>query len=733
MKRILSGIALAVIAMLSSCENIELQEQDAYAESQKVLFTATLGTDTKTYLEWNGSVYKTLWDDDDAIYVFDAETGDRELCRLVEGAGTPSATFAGTLEADRYVAIYAENAYHSRGSVYEMYLSSWQNNSYEWQLDGSPETEKYVGRWTGNQFAMVAESSDRDFSFTNLCSVLKLSITGNDDDYLNAVTIESNDSSVPMCGRMMFDMNQQSPVFDKNDCSSSLEVAVWKSLSASVPIEVYAVLPAQTYYGGFTLTFNADRETRKYTVTDNIVMKRSHIRNIDISLGDGLVVDPEEPVWSLIGSMSDWSEDVLFAREDDWWILRGQFFKAGDEFKLRYNRSWDICLGRVNEGTVTVDAPTKLGEGPNLLIGQEGTYDLWFDEKNEYLYVLTSGLTPDDIGEISEIWQMEVTYDNGGSWETFELEEKDGILLLEDVYFGNYAQLRFFEKTSGTWYLCPASYQNGIGKTNTRVDLLNENNGGWWWFAINNIGVYDIYLDAAERCVYMMSDGHTPQELPTNDTVLVEKFDDIYKIPVGEKYVKICGPVMAKTSYGFIVAMNSQYFNNVYVYDKGLCGVELGNYIDLYAKVDYYRELPELVVTSGAYWCHLLSTQIVDYSAEEPYLITDLSTYSSAKYEYIRFVGTLNDSVVSAADSLYNVYITLQDQIDLNEYNGKTVCVEGYYLGNSIYNNTITRINIALKRIGVADTEGSLGDVLPGDDIIVTRACGAGSMNQINR
>ena len=198
------------------------------------------------------------------------------------------------------MAIYAENAYHSRGSVYEMYLSSGQNNNYEWQWDGSPETEKYVGRWTDNQFAMVAESSDR---------VLKLSVTGNDDDYLNTVTIESNDSSIPMCGRMMFDMNQQSPVFDENDCSSSLEVAVWKSLSASVPIEVYAVLPAQTYYGGFTLTFNADRETRKYTVTDNIVMKRSHIRNIDISLGDGLVVDPEEPVWSLIGSMSDWSEN----------------------------------------------------------------------------------------------------------------------------------------------------------------------------------------------------------------------------------------------------------------------------------------------------------------------------------------------------------------------------------------------------------------------------------------
>ena len=70
--------------MLSACENLEIQESeiqgtvvsDVPEDSEaKVIFTATIGPDTKTYLDWDGKVYKTLWEQEDRIYVFDPKTG----------------------------------------------------------------------------------------------------------------------------------------------------------------------------------------------------------------------------------------------------------------------------------------------------------------------------------------------------------------------------------------------------------------------------------------------------------------------------------------------------------------------------------------------------------------------------------------------------------------------------------------------------------------------------------
>ena len=65
---------MAAIALFSACENIALVETpDENAE--KVILTATVGNDTKTYLEWDGQVFKTRWAEDDEIYLLDLKEG----------------------------------------------------------------------------------------------------------------------------------------------------------------------------------------------------------------------------------------------------------------------------------------------------------------------------------------------------------------------------------------------------------------------------------------------------------------------------------------------------------------------------------------------------------------------------------------------------------------------------------------------------------------------------------
>lgn len=98
----------AAVAMLSACESLAPQavvEQEAFSE-EKVTFTASLGADTKTYLEYRDGVYKNLWAPEDEICILDPVGGYYEWSTISSGAGTTTASFNGNLVADSYFAIY---------------------------------------------------------------------------------------------------------------------------------------------------------------------------------------------------------------------------------------------------------------------------------------------------------------------------------------------------------------------------------------------------------------------------------------------------------------------------------------------------------------------------------------------------------------------------------------------------------------------------------------------------
>ena len=90
MKRIYIGIAVAAGLMLSACEAIEspvvqgsvigeVTAQDPSADGEEsFIFTAAIGADTKTYLEYDSSygIYKLRWSESDQILLWDADKMD---------------------------------------------------------------------------------------------------------------------------------------------------------------------------------------------------------------------------------------------------------------------------------------------------------------------------------------------------------------------------------------------------------------------------------------------------------------------------------------------------------------------------------------------------------------------------------------------------------------------------------------------------------------------------------
>lgn len=730
MKRIFIGTALAVMAMFSACESLEIQEPETQDEA--VLFTATIGADTKTYLEWDGEVYKTVWDEDDYIWVYDAETGRSEQCGIVKGAGTTTAVFAGTLEADRYVAIYGYAGKYE--DEYTVWLSNWQSMNWHYSWDEDTQTETMQGRWSDACFPMVAQSDDKTFSFQNLCSVLKVTVTGSPDRYVDYIRVISNDELAPMNGTAFIDMSGKTPAmaFDMEnqwEGNYQVECSVWNNLYYS-PLEVFIALPAQTYKGGFTVEVQTDYGIEEFVVSQDIEMRRSRIRNLNISLSDH-----DESVWGIVGSspeLGEWTYDLPMVYNGRYWELCDLYLEAGWEFKARANGSWDENYGGYGSHIYKNEATPLSWFGDNFIIDESGYYDIYLDVRNEYIYLMSPGLYPGDSPE--ETWGVCGDMTEWGNYSDIQMVYEDGYYVVRDLYLE--ANQNFVLRTNNSWEGkrfglssdMSGYYQfNGV-PTNTNVPVIDGLYEYYENFKVMHSGNYDIYLDVSEQVVFIMNSGVALTDIPTTEYVIGYNYDNLYYNVPDETLVKVEGLVMSKTNLGFIIALDNYTQNAIYVYDRdnSLEHVEIGNYLDIYAVKTTYRGVAELVYASdNNSWHYIIDDTIGQYYESYTDITSEFASYSNWWYQYIRYVGTLQQN-----GQYYNVVVEGSDQVgsivspvqDLTEYLGRKVCVEGYYAGQSV-SGGVTYMNVVLTRIAAVDDipEGSTGDVLPGDDIIVSR------------
>ena len=105
--------------------------------------------------------------------------------------------------------------------------------------------------------------------------------------------------------------------------------------------------------------------------------------------------DDKPKVWSVIGHIGETSWDTDFDMTNttgDIWVLKGQAFAAGDEFKIRYAHDWGGDLGGPEENAQSTINPDdvygvyapELGTAfeagaKNIRIAEAGNYDITFD------------------------------------------------------------------------------------------------------------------------------------------------------------------------------------------------------------------------------------------------------------------------------------------------------------------------------------------------------------------
>ena len=129
-------------------------------------------------------------------------------------------------------------------------------------------------------------------------------------------------------------------------------------------------------------------------------------------------------VWSLIGQIgeSNWDNDFYMTKTvEGKWLSDPLEFKAGSEFKIRFNNDW-----KVNRGADSPDAPTQLGaaqalklvnDGKNLTVKEDGTYRIVYDPAKEVIFILGWGV----IGVVNGTnWDNDLIMTPGeaGVWES---------------------------------------------------------------------------------------------------------------------------------------------------------------------------------------------------------------------------------------------------------------------------------------------------------------------------
>jgi len=261
--RLLKIFILSSLVTMAACT-----EEETGDESVATTLRASIEhkAETKTHLSGpDNNIYKTLWSEDDAIGVFAGSSNVSEF-KLTSGAGTNSGEFRGTIPSGNKIAVYPYSICESiKGSRVSVVL---------------PEEQTYKeGNIPDGAYPMVAAGGESTLKFRNLCSVLKISMTGSLT--VNYISFSANDSKLKVSGKAVIDADTESPDLTISEDGSSFVKLVCPAVSLSgEATEFFIVVPARKYTGGFSLMIGTDKGLVLKTIESDVTLKRSELYRI---------------------------------------------------------------------------------------------------------------------------------------------------------------------------------------------------------------------------------------------------------------------------------------------------------------------------------------------------------------------------------------------------------------------------------------------------------------------
>ena len=288
MKKIRFACFVAVMLFLAAgCQRMdEVEPQPEVAGTSILKAVLEADPDTRTHLGGPDSqgIYYPYWSGDEEIAVYVDGLKSPDKYKLVEGSGTVSGVFSGTIYGRDKVALYPFGYKGEEGL---------KDNLLNLTL---PSVQPYKeGTFAEGIFPMVAVSNTDELSFKNLCSVLRISMTG--EVAVQSIKFVAHDSWMPVSGKatVRTDYVAEPELVMSDEGSNEVTLyCEYVPLDSSEATEFFIVIPPGTYRGGFSVEIKTFSGTVTRSTDADIVFKRSQVRSIPTfeCVADG-EIDPD--------------------------------------------------------------------------------------------------------------------------------------------------------------------------------------------------------------------------------------------------------------------------------------------------------------------------------------------------------------------------------------------------------------------------------------------------------
>ena len=293
-------VALTIFASCSTSDNIEEPVTDMRENRLEAWLEDENSRTEMGSFTYDG--YKNLWCEQDSIAVYIDGYNHAHIYTLEEGAGNTTATFRGYGRGNDYVAIYPSAiaaGYDEEGAHVVL-----------------PSQQRYArNTFSSGSYPMIATSHSSGLQFRNLCSVLRISITGRGT--VTSITFKANDESAFVSGEatVSSDFTDEPKLIPGSNTTNEVTLDCGGiMLNKTTAEDFYMVIPAQEYKGGFTLTITTLSGYMIKTTENDVVMERSQLRGIQpfqLELTEGLM-----PSETLSGEGTEDNPFIIASVED---------------------------------------------------------------------------------------------------------------------------------------------------------------------------------------------------------------------------------------------------------------------------------------------------------------------------------------------------------------------------------------------------------------------------------
>lgn len=440
-------VALVALGAVACSNNFE---DEVVAPVEGISFTAAIDQ-TRTALEKDGDIYKTVWVGDETIIV-SAEDASFEFKNSTAATSTFTCAEAGAAELlGKAVTLTYNKVIDSAKGAAGLTLAG-ESDAFA--------TESNITLTVGNAFLKFTSEADVTFTASE-------AIFGNGEALATTATVEAGEDV--LVAVMAADACTLSFAINGVTCNSTTLDIVNNKIYNLGTLEVAPVAPYHIlgdfnswntetaikmiekngHYIAKSVTFAEDTNfkfaglswvgsTAKYTINKWAATDSNNNNNISIVAGtydiylqpntkafmvaeSGTKVDPF--IMGITGKIAskgiNWDADLAMTLEGDFYVYKNLTLAATDAFKIRVNKDWveNYGLDGTEPVSVAIDDTNVLVMGAKNMKAAAGTYDLYFNPITLEFYVLTDGKTPADL----DVVQYKVYIHNANDWDAYYL------------------------------------------------------------------------------------------------------------------------------------------------------------------------------------------------------------------------------------------------------------------------------------------------------------------------